>query len=65
MAYYEKPDLDILDDIQHDEVPDEALTDAMCWQRICEVQAHHPRDVDPDVWTELCRRRGRLRKRDA
>ena len=62
MTYDEHQDLDILDDIQHEAVPDHALTDALCWRRLCEVQARYPRDVDPGTWQELSRRRGRLRK---
>ncbi|MBN1943491.1 MAG: hypothetical protein JW849_09395 [Phycisphaerae bacterium] len=61
MTYDELPAHEILDDIQHENVPDNALLDAQCWRTICDVQARYPRDVDPDIWKELCRRRGQLR----
>ena len=62
MSYDELSIMEILDDIQNVNVPDNALTDALCWRRLCEVQARYSREVDPDIWQELCQRRGRLRK---
>lgn len=62
MSYDELTDHEVLEDIQSGCVPDNALIDSLAWRHICSIQARYSREIDPDIWYELCQRRGKLRK---
>jgi hypothetical protein len=63
-CYCSMPDSKILTDIIREHVPDEALILAHCWIRICEVRGPDLTSIPPDVWSELCRRRAIIRRRE-
>ena len=60
MCYCETPDDDVLDDIIGESIPDDALVNTCCWRRICQVRGRHFNEIDPDTWSETCRKRGYL-----
>lgn len=63
-CYCSMSDLRILTDIIGEHVPDEALILAHCWIRICEVRGPDFTSVPPQVWSELCRRRAIIKRRE-
>jgi hypothetical protein len=54
----------ILTDIIGECVPDEALILSHCWIRICEVRGPDLTSIPPEVWSELCRRRAVIKRRE-
>lgn len=60
MCYCDEPDAVILEDIQRAGVPEEALVNACCWARVCQVRGRNFWSVDPETWREICRTRGYL-----
>ncbi len=60
MCYCQTHEDEILDDMIEDCVPDDALVRSCCWKRICQVRGLNYHAIDPETWTELCRRRGYL-----
>ena len=63
-CYCSMPDSKILIDIIGEHVPDEALILAHCWIRICEVRGPDLTSIPPEVWSELCRRRAIIKRRE-
>jgi len=63
-CYCSKSDSKILTDIIGESVPDEALILAHCWIRICEVRGPDLTSIPPEVWSELCRRRAVIKRRE-
>ena len=53
---------EILDDIESDSVPDEALENDCCWREICRVRGRHFSEVDDETWRSICRRRGYVKR---
>ncbi len=60
MCYCNGDDISILTDIVRDQVPDDALLRSCCWSRLSQVRGYALGIVTTDIWTELCRRRGKL-----
>lgn len=63
-CYCSMPDSKILTDIVREHVPDEALILAHCWIRICEVRGPDLTSIPSAVWSELCRRRAVIKRRE-
>jgi hypothetical protein len=63
-CYCSMSDSKILTDIIGEHVPDEALILAHCWIRICEVRGPDLTSIPPEVWSELCRRRAVIKRRE-
>lgn len=63
MCYCDESDEDILDDLNREDVPSEALVRECCWKRICEVRGWNINSVDPEVWRRICTERGYLLSR--
>ncbi len=60
MCYCDTNASEVLDDIVRETVPDEALVNGCCWRHICRVRGGNFNQIDPEVWSDLCRRRGYL-----
>lgn len=63
-CYCSMSDSEILTDIIGEYVPDEALILGHCWIRICEVRGPDLTSIPPEVWSELCRRRAVIKRRE-
>jgi len=50
----------ILHDLTHGSVPEEALVKKCCWTTICRVRGRHSRNIDPEIWSRICTERGYL-----
>ena len=48
----------ILKGIMEGDLPVEATIRRCCWKTICEVRGRNFSLVDPEMWREICRRRG-------
>lgn len=55
---------EILIDIKESVVPDDALLNSCCWKTICRVRGLYFNMVDPEMWRELCQRRGYIQQRE-
>ena len=55
-----KSDEEILNELKNGSVNDGDLLDKEGWRRICQVRGRNLSEVDADVWSEICRRRGSL-----
>ena len=55
---------EILSDLKEGALPDDALVLGCCWRTICRVRGLYFNLVDPQVWTEICRRRGYIQQRE-
>jgi hypothetical protein len=64
MCYCETRDTEILNDIRHEPIPEDALVNGCCWRRICQVRGRPFNKIDADTWTEVCRKRGYLFRRE-
>jgi hypothetical protein len=53
-------DMEILEWIQNQTLPSEALMRSCCWRRICQVRGRHFDLVEPETWSDICRERGYL-----
>ena len=53
-------DRQILEWIQNQTLPSEALVRSCCWRRICQVRGYYPGEVGIETWIEVCRERGYL-----
>jgi hypothetical protein len=63
MCYCETLEREIFEDIARMSVPEEALVRSCCWSQICRVRQQHEGHIDPEVWRELCTKRGYLQQR--
>lgn len=63
-CYCSMSDSKILTDIIGEHVPDEALILGHCWIRICEVRGPDLTSIPPEVWSEICRRRAVIKRRE-
>jgi hypothetical protein len=63
-SYCHLPDEEILADLKEGSIPDEALVYSCCWKNICRVRGLYFNLVPPDVWIEICRRRGYIQQRE-
>jgi len=63
-CYCRISDSKIFIEIIGEHVPDEALILAHCWIRICEVRGRNLISIPPEVWSELCRRRADIKRRE-
>jgi len=64
MCYCETSEAEILNDIKRDAIPDGALVNSCCWRRICQVRGRHFNKIDPETWSDICRKRGYLFARE-
>ncbi len=62
-SYLMKSDLDIVEDINNDRVPDDVLDSREEWSRICSARGRNFHKINEEAWRELCKRRGYLRYR--
>ncbi len=71
-CYCETPQKQVLADLKHGSIPDEALLRDCCYKWICKVRGTSRfglPDGSPDyekeaeAWSELCRKKGYLRSR--
>ena len=63
-CYCDLPFPKILSEIIGKTVPDEALILSCCWITICRVRGPDMHLVSSDVWSELCRRRVYVQRRE-
>jgi hypothetical protein len=63
-CYCNVPPPTILREILGEKVPDEALILSCCWITICRVRGPDMHLVSSDVWSELCRRRVYIQRRE-
>ncbi len=63
-CYCDVPFPTILTEIIGETVPDEALILSCCWITICRVRGPDMHLVSSDVWSELCRRRVYVQRRE-
>ena len=63
-CYCNLPDEEILADLKEDSIPDEALVYSCCWKNICRVRGKSFHLVPHETWTEICRRRGYIQRRE-
>ena len=59
-VYFQKPIVEIIEDIRALAVPDHVLKDEVGWQRLCDVRGRNTQDVSTEQWLALCRLRFRL-----
>jgi hypothetical protein len=57
-------DIDIMDCLINESLPDEALLNSCCWRRICQVRGRNSSGVGYKRWVDLCARRGYLLYRE-
>lgn len=71
-CYCETPQEQVLADLKHGSVPDEALVRDCCYKWICTVKAtfrfglsdgSSDWEKEAEAWVELCRKKGYLRQR--
>ena len=71
-CYCETPQTQVLTDLEHGSIPDEALMNNCCFKWICEVKARcrfglsdgsSDWEEEAEAWIELCRKKGYLRQR--
>lgn len=55
---------EILNDIKGGSPPDEALLRSCCWSAICRVRGMYFNMIDPEIWRDICQRRGYIRQRE-
>jgi hypothetical protein len=63
-CYCSLSDEEILIALKDASVPDEALVFSCCWKNICRVRGLFFNLVPADAWTEICRRRGYIQRRE-
>jgi hypothetical protein len=63
MHYCDQDDSEIFTDLENDSIPDDALVNACCWKKICQVRGRNPKAIDVESWTEVSRRRGYVQNR--
>jgi hypothetical protein len=63
-CYCSLSDSRILADIVMEHIPDEALILGHCWIRICTVRGPDSTLVPTEVWSEVCRRRAIIKRRE-
>ena len=63
MCYCSTREHEILEDIQKEAIPEEALMNKCCWTTICRVRARNMTKVNADNWSKICQKRGYLRYR--
>jgi hypothetical protein len=63
-CYCDLPIPTILSDIIGETVPDEALILSCCWIKLCKARGPDMYLVPSDVWSELCRRRVYIQRRE-
>ena len=50
----------VLSNIESINMPNDALIEACSWRRICQVRGKNFSQVDPNTWSDICRKRGYL-----
>jgi len=55
---------EILQGLVEGAIPDEALVYSCCWKTICRVRGLYFNSVDPEIWREICARRGYIQNRE-
>jgi hypothetical protein len=63
-CYCNLEESEILGDLRVGSVPDEALVNQCCWRTICRVRGLNFNAVDPEIWREICQRRGYVQQRE-
>jgi len=71
-CYCDTPQKQVLADLKHGSIPDEALVRSCCYRWICKVRAifrfglsdgSSDWEQEAEAWSELCRKKGYLRSR--
>ena len=61
MDYCLTPKYQVLENIQNEAIPNEALVRRCCWTTVCRVRARQMWAVDKEIWSNICAKRGYLR----
>ena len=62
-TYCKESESTILNDIDNMSIPSDALVEACSWKYICKVRGKYLSRINPETWSEICRKRGYLYKR--
>lgn len=60
MCYCLTPESIILKQLQDGSLPEDALVKKCCWRTICKVRGKNLYFTDPEIWSEICHKRGYL-----
>lgn len=63
MCYCDSSDEEILGDLLREAIPKDALVRGCCWRRVCQVRGRNFNQVDAEAWSNICRERGYLLRR--